>query len=143
MTTGIIITGHNHFASGIYSSVQMVGGEQQNVIPVDFEDGSSDEQLLLNIEKAADTLATCDNIVCCCDLMGGSPFKESCILASKRANVKVIYGVHLGMLLEFVLQKDYIEDLDSFLDQLIETGKENIGKYVYEEYVQEEVTDGI
>ena len=140
---GIIITGHNHFASGIYSSITMVGGEQQNVVVVDFEDGKSDEQLLEDIEAAITSLNNCDQIVCCCDLMGGSPFKESCIAASSRDNVKVIYGINLGMMLEFVLSKEFVEDLDPYLDGLVETGKSVIGKYVYEEYTQAEVTDGI
>lgn len=140
---GIIITGHNHFATGIFSSITMVGGEQKNVIPVDFEDGKSDKDLLLSLNKAVDSLSECDSIVCCCDLMGGSPFKESSIISMSNPKVKVIYGVNLGMMLEFVLQKEFIEDLDQFLDQLIETGKSAIGKYEYVEYVQDEPTDGI
>ena len=140
---GIIITGHNHFATGIYSSVTMVGGEQKNVIPVDFEDGKSDQDLLKDLEEKVNSLSECDTIVCCCDLMGGSPFKESCIISMPNPKVKVIYGVNLGMMLEFVLQKDFIEDIDQFLDQLVENGKQAIGKYVFEEYVQKDSEDGI
>ncbi|MDO4941017.1 MAG: PTS galactosamine/N-acetylgalactosamine transporter subunit IIA [Erysipelotrichaceae bacterium] len=140
---GIIITGHNHFATGVYSSITMVGGQQTNVIPVDFEDGKSDEDLLNDLNKTVDSLKDCDTIVCCCDLMGGSPFKESSLISMQNPKVKVIYGVNLGMLLEFVLQKDFIEDIDQFLDQLVETGKTAIGKYQFEEYVQTESEDGI
>ena len=33
---GIIISGHGHYASGVYSSMQLILGEQEKVAIVDF-----------------------------------------------------------------------------------------------------------
>lgn len=138
---GIILTGHNHFADGLLSSIEMVGGHQDNLIPVNFPDGTNEEDLLQSLSSAIDELAECDHIVCCCDLMGGSPFKQSATLAVANPKVKVIYGVNLGMMLEFVLSRPFIDDFDEYLPSLVEKGQQAIGLFEYEEYSEPEDDD--
>ena len=139
---GIILTGHNHFASGVGSSIEMVGGHQDYFEKVDFPDGYSEEQLIEELQKAIDRLAECQQIVIFCDLMGGSPFRQSATLSVANPRLRVVYGVNLGMMLEFVLSRQFVEDLDETLDTLVERGREAIGRFAYQEYEADEPEDG-
>lgn len=139
---GVIITGHNLFSSGLRSSLEMVGGKQDNLINVDFPDGQGETEIMENLQKAVADLDSCDYIVICCDLMGGTPFKMSATLAVSNPKVKVLFGVNLGMMLEFVLQRDFIdEDMDTYLNGLVERGKSAVGKFEYVEYEEEDDDD--
>lgn len=101
--TGILITGHGRFASGIVSALELIAGKQENVVVVDFIENQSTEILKKNIEKSLNLLG--DEIIVFCDLAGGSPFKTSVLLSRTISNkkVEVVAGVNLGMLLEIVL----------------------------------------
>lgn len=101
--TGILITGHGRFASGIVSALELIAGKQENVVVVDFIENQSTEILKKNIERSLNLLG--DEIIVFCDLAGGSPFKTSVLLSRTISNkkVEVVAGVNLGMLLEIVL----------------------------------------
>ena len=43
--TGIIITGHGHFPTGLLSAVSLVAGKPEKVEAVDFTEGMSSEEL--------------------------------------------------------------------------------------------------
>ena len=138
---GIILTGHNHFADGLFSSVEMVGGHQEHFEKVNFPDGNTEEQLIEDLQQAIEKLADCEKIVVCCDLMGGSPFKQAATLSVADPRLRVVYGVNLGMMLEFVLSREFIDDVDEFLDTLVERGRQAIGRFVYQEYEEEQPDD--
>lgn len=144
---GVIITGHNMFSSGLRSSLEMVGGHQENLINVDFPDGQTEEDVLNNLQNAINELDSCESIVIFCDLMGGTPFKMSAMLAVANPKLNVVYGSNLGMLLEFVLQREFIEeDISTYLDGLVERGRTAIGKFEYveiEETEEDDFSDGL
>jgi len=140
---GIIITGHGQFASGIYSSLTMIAGQQEDVEVVTFADAASEEDLKRAMLSAIDKLAHCDAIVIMCDLLGGSPFKIAAMLSLTNQKLHIMYGVNLGMLLEFSLTKSNVDNIENALDKLSETGKKNIGKYVFKPIEEEHIEDGI
>jgi len=41
----IVLVGHGHFATGIYSSLQLIAGNQENVEAIDFVEGMSADEL--------------------------------------------------------------------------------------------------
>ncbi len=53
---GIIISGHGTFATGISSAVELLTGHQDFIIPVDFREEHSEEQLKENLKAAFDRL---------------------------------------------------------------------------------------
>jgi len=109
----LIITGHGNFATGLYSSMKLIAGDQEEVIAVDFECGQGSEDIKNNIKNAIDTLKS-DNILILTDLAGGSPFNVCALLSeeNKDKTIKVISGTNLPMLLEVALSKECIEILD-------------------------------
>ena len=72
---GLVVTGHGHFADGIHTSAQMIAGENEYVRYINFEEGTTPEQLAEKFNAAFDEFRTCDGVVVLSDLPGGSPFK--------------------------------------------------------------------
>lgn len=140
---GLIITGHGNFATGLTSSVNLIGGEQKNYVAVDFLAEYSTDDLDRELRKAMDSLSECDGIIVFSDLPGGSPFKTAVICGQDYKNVHVIAGTNLPMLCEISMARAFVEDIDTLVEMALNTGKDQIVKFEMKKPVQEEVTDGI
>ena len=101
----IIITGHNHFASGILSSLAMIAGAKDNVFAVDFLSDDNDESLESKYNKIIDENKDSE-ILFVCDLMGGTPFKVTSKLAFTNDNYEVVTGINLGGLIDTSMKLD-------------------------------------
>ena len=75
----IIVTGHGNFASGVLSSMNLIAGEQEGVVGVDFLETDSTSDLEEKIKSAIEGLS--DEILILSDLAGGSPFKTGVVLS--------------------------------------------------------------
>lgn len=141
---GIILTGHGSFASGLYSSLELIAGKQTDIVPVDFKSNDSTEILTTNLHNAIKKLAKCDNILVLTDLIGGSPFKEAILIKMQSTKrMEVLSGTNLGMLLETALKRAYEKDINHLIDTVISSGKKQIIKYEFKKTNDEEITDGI
>lgn len=100
----IIITGHNHFASGILSSLTMIAGTKDNVYAVDFLSDDNDLSLEGKFNKIIDENKD-KEILFTCDLMGGTPFKVASKLAFTN-NYEVVTGINLGGLIDTSMKLD-------------------------------------
>lgn len=136
---GILVTGHGHFGSGLTSSLNLIGGEQQNYKYVDFVQEFGVEDLERELNKAMDELKDCDGILVLSDLAGGSPFKTAVMCGVPRGNVKVIGGTNLPMLVEISMARQFITELDALADMAVNTGKDQVVKY---EFVKPVMDDG-
>ena len=56
---GLVVTGHGHFADGIHTSAQMIAGENEYVRYINFEEGTTPEQLAEKFNAAAMALWFC------------------------------------------------------------------------------------
>lgn len=101
----IIITGHNHFASGILSSLAMIAGAKDNVFAVDFLSDDNDESLEGKFNKIISHNKDSE-ILFVCDLMGGTPFKVTSKLAFTNDNYEVVTGINLGGLIDTSMKLD-------------------------------------
>ena len=101
----IIITGHNNFASGILSSLNMIAGVKDNIYAVDFLSSDNDDTLedkfnkIISDNKDSEILFTCD-------LMGGTPFKVASKLAFTNDRYEVVTGINLGGLIDTSMKLD-------------------------------------
>lgn len=118
---GLIVATHGNFASGIISSVNLIAGEQNDLIGVNFVEGQSSEELKQNLEKAISDIS-CDEILILTDLMGGTPFNISSTIITSTDNkkIKVVSGMNLPMLMEAVFSRE-----QSGLENLIAVIKES------------------
>lgn len=125
--TGIIVTGHGHFASGIMSSVELIMGKQENVIPVDFPYGDTITELETNINSAIEKFD--GDIIVFADLLCGSPFNVATMAALKDERIRVVYGTNLGMLVESIMSLSQGMHTDELVDKAVITGKTQVGKF--------------
>lgn len=143
---GIVVTGHGNFATGLTSSVKLIAGMPEHYEAVDFEQTDSTDDLERKLTAAFESLKDCDGIMVFSDLVGGSPFKLSVELSVKlkdQYNIVVMSGTNLGMLIEANMARSFMEGVDGLTDMAVNTGKEQVMKYVYTERVEEEIEDGI
>ena len=140
---GLIVTGHANFGSGMTSSVNLIAGEQEAYRYVDFLPTYGTEELTEEIAKAMDELKDCEGIIIFTDLMGGSPFNVAASLGLGKENVRIVAGTNLPMLVEIVMSRKFMDDLDGLVESVLETGKEQVTKYEFKQVVQEESEDGI
>lgn len=140
---GLLVTGHANFGSGITSSVNLISGEQEAYRYVDFLPTYSTEDLTREMMKELEELKDCEGVIIFTDLMGGTPFNVSAQIGREKDNIRIVAGTNLPMLVEIVMSRKFMDDLDGLVDSVLDTGKEQIMKYEFKQVVQEESEDGI
>ena len=140
---GLLVTGHANFGTGITSSVNLIAGEQEAYQAVDFLTKYSTEDLTREITKAREELKECEGVIIFTDLMGGTPFNVSAQIGHGKDNIRIVAGTNLPMLVEIVMSRKFMDNLDELVDSVLETGKEQVTKYEFKQVVQEASDDGI
>ena len=140
---GLLVTGHANFGSGMTSSVNLIAGEQEAYRYVDFLPTYSTEDLTRELTKALEELKDCEGVIIFTDLMGGTPFNVSAQIGHGKENIRIVAGTNLPMLVEIVMSRKFMDDLDGLVDSVLETGKEQVTKYEFKQVVQEAPDDGI
>lgn len=119
---GIVLVSHGRFAVELLRSVEMIMGEQENIIALDLEPDDDpmklSETLKLSIEKVKGN----EGAIALVDLMGGSPSNAAAYIAKE--GIPVITGMNLPMLLELIAMR--YSPVDELVDEIIQTGKEGI-----------------
>lgn len=142
---GLIVTGHGNFASGITSSLHLIGGEQEEYRYVDFIQEYSVEDLERELNKAMDELKDCSGILVLSDLAGGSPFKTAVMCGFPKGNVEVIGGTNLPMLIEISMTRKFMPDMSvkELAESAVNTGKDQVVRYEFKPVEQTTSEDGI
>lgn len=121
----ILITTHGNFGQGILDSYRMIAGENSaiHVISLTDEGVHSYRQAL---HKWLHTYQ--DNpILILSDLQGGTPFNESyqCFLENS-ANIRLLSGINLAMLLEVALQLPAELTLQEYAEIALKSGQDGV-----------------
>ena len=93
---GFILTGHGQFAPGLASAIAMVAGDQPAFTVVPFEGdqaASYGEDLRAAITAMREE---CDGVLVFTDLLGGTPFNQSMMIALDVDNVVGEQAVTVG-----------------------------------------------
>lgn len=130
--TGIMVTGHGHFATGIQSALELILGEQTDFAAVDFPEGDTKTELETNIRQALDSLADMNKIMVFCDLLSGSPFNTVVMEAMTDDRLTVYYGANLGMLIETLMNRSLGSTWEELCSRVLESGREQIGVFTPE-----------
>ncbi len=138
---GLLVTGHANFGSGMTSSVNLIAGEQEAYQYVDFLPSYSTEDLAGELTKAMNELKDSEGIIIFTDLMGGTPFNTAAQLGRDREDIRIIAGTNLPMLVEAVMSRKFMDDLDGMVESLLQTGKEQVAKFEFKKAVQPESDD--
>ena len=127
----LLITGHGHFATGLYSSLELIAGAQTNVAYVDFESDHSIEVLKDNLAKAFDSFKEYDGVLVLSDLPGGSPFKTAVELKFERPDqvIEVISGTNLPLLVASATMTSVFDNPLDLAEAMIPEGKDSIVRF--------------
>ena len=140
---GIIVTGHGRFAEGLSSSVELIAGAQPQYKSVLFLEESGPEKLSSDLKEAIAEVNTGEGVLVFTDLKGGTPFKESVMIATQQENVEVLTGTNLSMLLEASLMRLGEPLLHDFALSLSETGASQVDLFdIADLQRDDEIEDG-
>ena len=141
---GIIITGHANFALGMMSAIKLVFGSPESLKIVNFGEEDSTEVLENNLKIAIHELKECDGLLCFTDIAGGTPFQVASRLSIEEAEMRVVSGTNLPMLLGVLSERDDM-DLYELAGYALEVGREEVKEFTfvpYDDSVVEESEDG-
>lgn len=132
--TGIIVTGHGSYATGITSGLKLLAGEPEHYRAVDFLPEDSTESLEEKLRDAIKQLAECDKLLILADLVGGSPFNVSLRLKlSGEWNMEVIGGCNLPVVLESYMSRIMEDDVEKLASSSAQVGREQLVHYVQQQ----------
>jgi len=120
--TGIVVTGHGHFATGLLSSLAMLSGVPEYCKAVDFLSDMTQE----DVEEQILRIVTENNWaqgVLLTDIVGGTPFKAAVKLAIERPELRVLTGTNLSVLLQLSMDAGQDEDIDESIQQAVEDSR--------------------
>ncbi|WEV40380.1 PTS sugar transporter subunit IIA [Lactobacillus sp. ESL0681] len=126
----IVLASHSNLAKGMYDSVTLIMGKQQNLHYITaYVDDNVDfkNQLVEEIEPIKD-----QKIVFVTDIIGGSVNNNVIDLTSQNESYFLISGMNLPLILELITKVSSIKDLDSVneieenLQQVVELGSSGI-----------------
>ena len=103
---GIVVVTHGNMAHGILESMQMITGEQAQVVPIVLEEDKSPEDLSELIQHAIKDVDDGNGVLIMVDLFGATPFNVSARLyLESDHSIEVITGLNLPMLVETVITR--------------------------------------
>lgn len=139
----IIVSGHNRFAEGLISAMNLIAGAQDQVHCVNFLEEYSTDDLKQHIEDEMKNMGS--RILILTDLQGGSPYNVSVMVKSEHADkeIEVISGTNLALLLACVFAGETDAPLTEVVEDAIEQAKDGMGyfKLARKEVVEDD--DGI
>lgn len=123
---GFILTGHGQFSNGLKSAIDMVAGDQPAFQIVPFE-GSQAATYGDELRAAiTDMRKECEGVLVFVDLLGGTPFNQSMLIANDVDNVEVVTGTNLPMLIELLLTRGAAGSLADLAEQAVSVGQTGI-----------------
>lgn len=125
---GIIVTGHDNFATGLTSGLKLLAGDLEHYAAVDFAPEDSIEGLNRNLKDALEQLKSCEAIAVFADLIGGSPFNVASRikLEAKDQLIEVAGGTNLPVILSAYMTRGVISDAAEMVDLSLAAGKEQM-----------------
>lgn len=141
-TITVVITGHGNFATGLASSLALLGNFPENYYAIDFTSEMSEEDLASVFSEIVEKEK---KVVFFTDLLGGTPYKEAAKLVMTNKQVELVTGANLGSLLETSFNE--YQTAEELANELIMTAKKYTERFINEpvsNLIEDtEMTDGI
>lgn len=123
---GFILTGHAQFSNGLASAIDMVAGDQPAFQIVPF-DGAQAATYGDDLRGAISAMREeTDGVLVFVDLLGGTPFNQAMMISQDIADVEVVTGTNLPMLIELLLTRGAGSTLAELVDQAVAVGQAGI-----------------
>lgn len=123
---GCVITGHGEFAAGVLSAFEMIAGSHDEFEAVTFREEEAEEYPARIAAAIAGMVERDGSCVVFCDLVGGTPFNQSMMVAARLPGVEVVAGANLPMLLECLMERGEESTAADIADMAVATGRDGI-----------------
>lgn len=119
--TKVIVLGHGGYGTAVKMNLAMLLGDLEGFSYIDFNPGDDLIVLDQRIKKAVEGIEN-DPILFACDLTGGSPFRQACLMAVDHPQMVVVAGLNTSGYADIA----YALDLPpkQLAEQAIEASKE-------------------
>lgn len=124
---GFILTGHGQFSNGLKSALDMVAGDQSAFQIVPFE-GSEAATYGDDLRAAITAMrAECEEgVIVFVDLLGGTPFNQSMMIANDVDKLEIVTGTNLPMVIELLFARNGATDVTALAEQAVTAGKDAV-----------------
>lgn len=119
--TKVIVMGHGGYGTAIKNNLGMLMGDLEGFSYIDFNPGDDLNDLNQRIKEAIQDCEH-DPILFACDLTGGSPFRQACLLAVEHPNIVVVAGLNTSGFADIAYMLDLTPK--ELAQQAIEASKE-------------------
>jgi mannose PTS system EIIA component len=122
---GLVLVTHGHLADEFRAALEHVVGPQQQVATISVGPEDDMEQRRQEIIEAIGSVDTGAGVVILTDMFGGTP-SNLAISVMNGANVEVVAGINLPMLIKLVSVRD-----TAVLEQAVVQAQDAGRKYIY------------
>jgi mannose PTS system EIIA component len=122
---GLVLVTHGHLADEFRAALEHVVGPQQQVATISVGPEDDMEQRRQEIIEAIGSVDTGSGVVILTDMFGGTP-SNLAISVMNGANVEVVAGINLPMLIKLVSVRD-----TAVLEQAVIQAQDAGRKYIY------------
>lgn len=141
--TGFILTGHGGFAGGLYSSIKMIAGEQDEFAVIEFHDDETASEFPQRLHSAISAYAERDDeVIVFCDLQGGTPFNQAMMASAALPNVSVVAGVNLPCMVTAAISRPDARNAKSLIEESLAAGRAGLVHSVFSVSEDDESSDG-
>lgn len=121
----VIVTGHGGYATAVKRNLTMLTGQTDGMLFVDFDEGDDLDTLSARLRAAVEQ---CEgDILFCCDLTGGSPFRQSAMLCAEHPGWITVAGINNSAYTEMVFAID--QSVAELAAQALETTKNTVTRF--------------
>lgn len=103
--TNVIVLGHGGYGSAIQRNLGMLMGVAEHYHYIDFNETDDLEILREKIQKVLTEVGD-DDVLFCCDLAGGSPFREAAMICVEHPNYSCVAGLNTSAYTEMTFNLD-------------------------------------
>jgi mannose PTS system EIIA component len=122
---GLVLVTHGHLADEFRAALEHVVGPQQQIATISVGPEDDMEQRRQEIIEAIGSVDTGAGVVLLTDMFGGTP-SNLAISVMNGANVEVVAGINLPMLIKLVSVRD-----TALLEQAVVQAQDAGRKYIY------------
>ena len=124
---GVVIVTHGCLGVALLNAAELIVGKQEYVKAVAFESGQAVADLQVRIAQAAKQVDNGQGTLILVDILGGSPYNVSALIAVEQGNHEVITGVNLPMLISILPVRNL--NLASAAHMAVVGGRDGIEKF--------------
>lgn len=124
---GVVIVTHGNLGGALLTTAELIMGKQEDIKAVAFESGQAVTDLQMRIAEAIGQVEKGQGTVVLVDILGGSPYNASALLAVEQAQTEVITGVNLPMLFSILPVRHL--NLVSVANVAVTGGRDGIEKF--------------